>query len=154
MLRNRRFFAMNFKDFMMPSWAVLSRFRALGAILGRLGAILGPSGLILGPSWAVLGLSWAPWGYLGAVLGLAWAGPAECAMAVYFASRKQIRILSSAVSAWCFNTAEPDKGLAVFNRSAHSAGPGSGLAAPGSGVWALEPDHRGFGREDRGKKDG
>ena len=27
-------------------------------------------------------------------------------------------------SVWCSNTAEPDKGLAVFNRSAHSAGPG------------------------------
>ena len=28
-------------------------------------------------------------------------------------------------SVWCLNTAEADKGLAVFNRSGHFAGPGS-----------------------------
>ena len=50
------FSAMNFNDFMIPSWAVL----------GRLGAILGPSWAVLGPSWAVLGL-------LGAILGRSWA---------------------------------------------------------------------------------
>ena len=37
-------------------------------------------------------------------------GPAECAMAAYFASRKQIRLLTSAVSATGFNTAEPAGG--------------------------------------------
>ena len=40
-------------------------------------------------------------------------GPAECAMAAYFASRKQVRILSSAgfiISAYCFHTAEPARG--------------------------------------------
>jgi hypothetical protein len=34
------FFAMNFNDFMMPSWAVLG---GLGAILGLSWAVLGPS---------------------------------------------------------------------------------------------------------------
>ena len=37
-------------------------------------------------------------------------GPAECAMAAYFASRKQVRLLTSAVSATAFNTAEPAGG--------------------------------------------
>ena len=55
--------------------------------------------------------------------GLDGVGPAECAMAAYFASRKQIRLLTSAVS-FCLPTRlSPQEGLAVFNRSAHSARP-------------------------------
>ena len=37
-------------------------------------------------------------------------GPAECAMAAYFASRKQERILHSDISACASNTAEPARG--------------------------------------------
>ena len=56
-------------------------------------------------------------------MGLDGVGPAECAMAAYFASRKQNRISESAFLLTGSNTAEPGKGLAVFNRYAHSAGP-------------------------------
>ena len=42
-------------------------------------------------------------------------GPAEAAVAAYFASRKQNRISESAVSALCSNMAEPGKGLAVLS---------------------------------------
>ena len=74
-------------------------------------------------------------GWNGVGMGLEWGwkdlGPAEAAVAAYFASRKQNRISESAVSAYCPHTAEPGKGLAVFNRYAHSAGPDcyTGLSA-------------------------
>ena len=68
-------------------------------------------------------------------MGLEWGwkdlGPAEAAVAAYFASRKQNRISESAFRICSFNAAGPAGGLAVFNRYAHSAGPDwhTGLSA-------------------------
>ena len=51
-------------------------------------------------------------------------GPAEGAMAAYFASRKQIRFRLLQFLLLDLTRLSPQEGLAVFNRSAHSAGPG------------------------------
>ena len=53
----------------------------------------------------------------------------------------------AAVSALWSNTAEPGKGLAVFNRSAHSAGPGTGPRAEGN-----EKREEGEGLMGRGQR--
>merc|ERR1712110_710028 len=53
------------------------------------------------------------------------------------------RLISARIS----NTAEPGKGLAVFNRSAHSAGPGTGR-------WEMAEGRRGKGRGTRDDRRG
>ena len=58
-------------------------------------------------------------------------GPAEGAVAAYFASRKQNRISESAVSAYCPHTAEPGKGAGRIIEPAerYTASPHMGVSA-------------------------
>ena len=76
-------------------------------------------------------------------LGLLDPGPAEGAMVACFASWKQIRILASAFRLCAFNTALARKGLAVFKRYAHSAGPGPRIDRTiDGGRWVIFVDFR------------
>ena len=54
---------------------------------------------------------------------------------------------ASAFRLLCFHTAEPGKGLAVFNRSAHSAGPGNWELGMGEGQWTMGSWHLYMGNQ-------